>query len=71
MAPIIVDKELKKQDILVAALKVFARQGIAKTKMIDIAIEAGIGKGTIYEYFRSKEEVIRESFQAFLQNWIW
>ncbi|MFC2113050.1 TetR/AcrR family transcriptional regulator [Bacteroidota bacterium] len=66
MAARIVDKELKKQDILFAALKVFGRQGVANAKMIDIALEAGIGKGTIYEYFRSKDEIISASFQAFL-----
>jgi AcrR family transcriptional regulator len=30
--------------------------------MIDIATAAGIGKGTIYEYFRSKEEIFNEAF---------
>ncbi|MFC2081391.1 TetR/AcrR family transcriptional regulator [Bacteroidota bacterium] len=68
MAPKIVDKELKKQDILDAAIKVFALKGIVKTKMIDIAKEAGIGKGTIYEYFRSKDEIIGESIHAFLNQ---
>lgn len=66
MSPKIVDKESKKQDILDAAVKVFARQGISNTKMIDIAIEAGIGKGTIYEYFRSKEEIIKEAFRCYM-----
>jgi len=66
MTPRIVDKDLKKQDILSAALKVFGRQGVSNTKMIDIALEAGIGKGTIYEYFKSKDEIIIESFHAFL-----
>ncbi len=66
MAARIVDKILKKQDILSAALKVFGRQGFANTKMIDIALEAGIGKGTIYEYFRSKDEIKTASFEAFL-----
>jgi len=68
MAARIVDKELKKKGILEASIKVFARQGIARTKMIDIAHEAGIGKGTIYEYFRSKEEIIREAFGNFMSR---
>lgn len=58
----IVDKESKKQEIIQAALQVFSRYGFAKTKMIDVANAAGIGKGTIYEYFRSKEEIFAESF---------
>lgn len=66
MSPIIVDKENKKQEILHAALRVFSRLGIPNVKMIDIAREAGIGKGTIYEYFRSKEEVIDETMKAFI-----
>jgi len=68
MSPIIVDKENKKQEILYAALRVFSRLGIPNVKMIDIAREAGIGKGTIYEYFRSKEEVIDETMKAFLSK---
>ncbi len=68
MCPRIVDKDLKKQDILEASIRVFARLGIANTKMIDIAREAGIGKGTIYEYFRSKQEIIMAAFQDFMSK---
>lgn len=59
------DKDTKKQEILHAALKAFARNGVAKTKMEDIAEIAGIGKGTIYEYFRSKEDIFIESYNQF------
>lgn len=54
----IVDKEQKKAEILDAAVRVLGRKGIAGTKIQDIADEAGIGKGTIYLYFRNKEEVL-------------
>lgn len=47
----------KKDLILGAAVRVFARDGLEKGKIADIAREAGIGKGTVYEYFRSKEEI--------------
>ena len=57
--PKIVDKEAKKLDIVHAALKEFARRGVANTKMADIATAAGIGKGTIYEYFKDKNEMRR------------
>jgi len=60
--PKIVDKEAKKRDIMHAAMEVFARKGVTKTKMIDIAEKAGIGKGTIYEYYRSKEEIFGDAF---------
>ncbi len=49
----------KKQLIIDAAIRVFAREGLEKGKIADIANEAGIGKGTIYEYFRSKNEIFR------------
>lgn len=61
--PKIVDKEAKKLEILHAAMRVFARKGIVKTKMIDIAREAVVGKGTIYEYFRSKDEIFTSAYQ--------
>ena len=51
------DKSNKKMEILRAAAVSFAKNGIAKTKMEDIALTAGVGKGTIYEYFRSKEDI--------------
>lgn len=57
MAPKLVDKAEKKKDILVAAQKVFARKGFTFAKIDDVAREAGIGKGTVYEYFRSKEDI--------------
>ncbi len=60
--PRIVDKERKKKEILQAAVLVFAEKGIQKSKMIDIARQAKIGKGTIYEYFESKEDVFKEAY---------
>ena len=66
--PRVVDKEAKKMQILQVAMKVFARKGVVKTKMIDIATEAGIGKGTIYEYFRSKEEIFASAFTYFFET---
>jgi len=63
--PKIVDKEAKKMEILHAAMQVFAKKGVVKTKMIDIATTAAVGKGTIYEYFRSKEEIFASSFIYF------
>lgn len=50
----------KRRTILDAAVRVFSRYGFDRAKIEDIAVEAGIGKGTVYEYFRSKEELFRE-----------
>jgi AcrR family transcriptional regulator len=49
--------ELRRDSILRAARCVFARQGYADTVVDHIADQAGIGKGTLYLYFRSKEDI--------------
>ncbi len=49
--------EQRRCSILKAARTVFARQGYADTVVEDIAAEAGIGKGTLYLYFPSKEQI--------------
>jgi len=68
MSPKFVDKKAKKNIILKAAMKIFAQKGIANTKMSDIAVESNIGKGTIYEYFKNKEEIFKESFNYFREE---
>ncbi len=52
-------KDARPQEILEAALAVFAQRGFAATRMEDIAARAGVTKGTIYLYFDSKEEVFK------------
>jgi len=69
MAPRIVDKKRKREKILRAALNVFARQGIGNFRMIDIAEKAHIGKGTIYEYFPSKDQLIVGAFNLIIQDY--
>ena len=69
MAPKIVDREQKRAEIMNAAIQVFAQNGIVKSKMIDIARKAGVGKGTIYEYFRSKEEIFAACYSQFSRQW--
>ena len=68
MSPKYVDKEEKKRDLLKAAMRVFAQRGVVNTKMADIALAAGIGKGTIYEYFRSKEDIFAEAYHLVFQG---
>ena len=48
----------KRPLILQAATEVFAEQGFAAVTVAEIADHAGIGKGTVYEYFSSKEELL-------------
>ena len=66
--PKLVNKEEKKRNIVQAAIKVFSRSGFVTTKMADIALEAGIGKGTIYEYYKSKEELFNAACVSILTN---
>src|SRR5262245_6666341 len=49
--------ENRRACILKAARCVFARQAYADTVVDDIAAQAGIAKGTLYLYFKSKEEI--------------
>jgi AcrR family transcriptional regulator len=49
--------EWRREEVLEAARRIFARLGYAATTVEEIAKEAGMAKGTIYLYFRSKEEV--------------
>ena len=57
MSPKLVNKEEKKREIAFAAMQVFSEKGVVNTKISDIAVCAKIGKGTIYEYFKSKEDI--------------
>lgn len=54
----------KRHVILKAAAEVFASRGFYGAKIEDIALRAEIGKGTVYEYFRSKEELFNELIKA-------
>lgn len=51
-------RELKKQVILEAALKVFSASGFKGATIDMIAREAGIAKGLLYNYYKSKEELL-------------
>ncbi len=47
----------RRRSILEAARRVFTRQGYSSTRMIDVAVDARVGKGTLYEYFSSKDDL--------------
>lgn len=68
MAAKIVDKQAKRLEILRAAMRVFAQRGVVNTKMSDVAEAAGIGKGTIYEYFRSKEDIFADAYKSMFEG---
>ncbi len=49
----------KERAILDAAMRLFSQRGYRKTSIEEIAAAAGIGKGTVYLYFESKERLFR------------
>jgi len=52
----------KREAILRAATSVFAHNGYFNSKVADIAREAGVADGTVYLYFKSKEEILHQIF---------
>ncbi|MEA3445052.1 MAG: TetR/AcrR family transcriptional regulator, partial [Bacteroidota bacterium] len=52
-------REERREQILQVALELFANEGL-NTPISKIAKEAGISKGLVYNYFESKEELLRE-----------
>lgn len=57
-------QEFRVQSIQEAAIRVISRKGMAAATMQDIAEEAGIAKGTIYLYFRDREELVEKTFET-------
>jgi len=60
----------KREAILRAAVKVFARFGYFNSKISDIAGEAGIADGTVYLYFKSKDEILHSIFDRAMAEFI-
>ena len=54
------EKERRKNDIIDAAEKVFFEKGLSNSKMDEVAEQAELSKGTLYLYFKSKEEIYFE-----------
>jgi len=62
----------KPEQIIQAAVRVFARKGYFSSRVSDIAREAGIAAGTIYLYFKTKEDILitlfREKMSVFVSS---
>ena len=52
-------REKRKKEILDTALELFSNEGFATTSISKIALKAGISKGLLYNYFDSKEDLIK------------
>jgi AcrR family transcriptional regulator len=58
--------ETRREDLLLAAVRVFAEKGYHACRVSDIAAEAGVSHGLVYHYFASKDEVLETIFR---ENW--
>src|ERR1700730_5030523 len=65
--PMVTDKRAA---ILRAAIRVFAHNGYFNSKVADIAREAGVADGTVYLYFKSKEEILHSIFDRSMEEGI-
>lgn len=52
-------KEARPQELIDAALELFAEKGFAATRSEEVAARAGVAKGTLYLYYPSKEELLK------------
>ena len=60
--------EFRIQTIRDAAMRVIARKGMAAATMQEIADEAGIAKGTIYLYFRDRDDLVEKAFESAMND---
>jgi len=66
--PKIVNREKKRSEIASKAMALLAKKGFQATTIQDIADAAGLGKGTIYHYFKTKEEILLVVSEALFQE---
>ncbi|MFQ3580946.1 MAG: TetR/AcrR family transcriptional regulator [Chloracidobacterium sp.] len=60
----------KHDTILRAAIKVFARNGYFNSKVSDVAREAGVADGTVYLYFKNKDDLLFSIITEMLDSFI-
>ena len=58
----------KYEAILRAAIKVFAGSGFFNSKVADVAREAGVADGTVYLYFKNKDDILASIFNHYMEN---
>ena len=60
--------DLRRAEILAAALKVFCKKGYTEARMEDVAAQAKIAKGTLYLYFSSKAEIFSAAAHSAMEQ---
>jgi AcrR family transcriptional regulator len=68
-ARLVHEKEARRHEILRAAINLFETKGYAASSTAAIAADSGLGKGTIYLYFNTKEEIFLELVELALLGW--
>lgn len=66
---IVVNKEEKRKNIALSCKSLLLEHGIKNLTISEIAKTAGIGKGTIYEYFQNKEDIVFEIMTLFVTEY--
>ncbi len=56
-------KDARPEELIAAALELFAEQGFASTSLRDVGKKAGVSKATVYLYFKNKEDLLRAAVQ--------
>jgi TetR/AcrR family transcriptional regulator, cholesterol catabolism regulator len=62
------EQKLRRGEIFAAAVHLFIEKGFNETSMREIADAAGMGKSTLYDYFKSKDEILLSYFEDEIQS---
>ncbi|MCP4134506.1 MAG: TetR/AcrR family transcriptional regulator [bacterium] len=63
------DAKLRKKHILECAKKLFSKKGYYNTQISDIIQEANIARGTVYQYFKNKDDIFITLLEDFYKQW--
>ena len=63
------DAEQRRKQILECARKLFSERGYYQTQISDIQHEAGVARGTIYQYFQNKEDLFQTLLEKLYSDW--
>jgi len=65
----VINKEEKRKEIALSCKNILLEKGIKNITIAELAKAAGIGKGTVYEYFENKEDIVFEIVNVFIEEY--
>jgi len=65
----VINKEEKRKEIALSCKNILLEKGIKNITIAELAKAAGIGKGTVYEYFENKEDIVFEIVNTFIEEY--